>query len=408
MDGFEFEHLCERIFQKANWGDVQQIAHVADGGRDLIIHQPKGGSIVVECKHQPNTSIGRPIVQKLHSAVISSGAVKGIIVTSGRYSKEAIEHAKLLSKTTSIELIDRHKLIALAEEAKIKIIIGEKTASIHYFPASDITEIKHMISEKLDSLNSHPRTVKELMQITPNGFLLDSMYALSANIHQDFATSVGVIYSIHENDAYFIFNAQNGHIIQEDTSEFLKHATLTDSTKIPTIACRNHKTDFAIDVTTLKSKAINHIIQKFTVNVSYRGRNNVSYTKTCTPGPRSIQISDIKQVFLPRYDLSVNFLENSYSCHLIQNDCEIMMESRLYDCKICSKDTKGIALLCNACGNIAHNPKFFGSHSHICKNCKKTICKNCTFWHRRFVFFKKILCEECADAHPKSKHKLTK
>src|SRR5574338_238457 len=97
IDGFEFENLCTKIFDRLAWGKIEHIGLTKDGGRDIMIHLPDGGSIVVECKHQPNTSIGRPIVQKLHSAVISSGAVKGIIVTTGKFSPDAIEHAQIIS-----------------------------------------------------------------------------------------------------------------------------------------------------------------------------------------------------------------------------------------------------------------------------------------------------------------------
>ena len=72
LDGFGFENLCQRIFEKAGWGRVERIGGVSDAGRDLIIHGNKG-KIVVECKHQPNTPQGRPIVQKLHSAVTTAG-----------------------------------------------------------------------------------------------------------------------------------------------------------------------------------------------------------------------------------------------------------------------------------------------------------------------------------------------
>ncbi len=79
--------------------------YTGDMGRDILIHSNEG-LIVVECKHQPHNSIGRPIVQKLHSAVISSHAVKGILVTTGKFSDQAVEHAKALEPP--IELIDRN------------------------------------------------------------------------------------------------------------------------------------------------------------------------------------------------------------------------------------------------------------------------------------------------------------
>lgn len=94
IDGFEFEKVCRIIFSNLNYGYVESTPLVGDKGRDLIIHSNEG-KILVECKHHPKSSIGRPVVQKLHSAVISEGAIKGIIVTTGTFSKDAILHAKV-------------------------------------------------------------------------------------------------------------------------------------------------------------------------------------------------------------------------------------------------------------------------------------------------------------------------
>ena len=90
LDGFAFEALCQRIFEKSGWGHVERIGMTGDAGRDLIIHSTNKGKIIVECKHQPKTSIGRPIVQKLHSAIISSNSNQGIIITTGKFSQQAI------------------------------------------------------------------------------------------------------------------------------------------------------------------------------------------------------------------------------------------------------------------------------------------------------------------------------
>lgn len=77
MDGFEFEHFCGRLLETLGYGRVETIGSVADAGRDLIVHS-REGKIVVECKHHPNGVIGRPVVQKLHSAVITEGAIGGM------------------------------------------------------------------------------------------------------------------------------------------------------------------------------------------------------------------------------------------------------------------------------------------------------------------------------------------
>ena len=117
LTGFDFEKTVGRILERLGVGRVEQVLFAQDEGRDILVRSPEG-VIVVECKHQPNTSIGRPIVQKLHSAVISSGAVKGMLITTGRFTEEATEHArKLKTQGTTIEMIDKPILADMAARA---------------------------------------------------------------------------------------------------------------------------------------------------------------------------------------------------------------------------------------------------------------------------------------------------
>ena len=79
IDGFEFEKMCELIFSRIQDSRVERTPSVGDLGKDLIIHS-SDGTIFVECKHHLDRTIGRPVIQKLHSAVISEGAIKGIVI----------------------------------------------------------------------------------------------------------------------------------------------------------------------------------------------------------------------------------------------------------------------------------------------------------------------------------------
>ena len=119
IDGFEFERVCNDIFTNLKYGKVEETPLVGDEGKDLIIHD-KRGKIVVECKHHPKSSVGRPVIQKLHSAVISEGAYKGIVVTTGTFSKQAVEHARKLSPP--IELIDKGILLDLATKVRTLLV----------------------------------------------------------------------------------------------------------------------------------------------------------------------------------------------------------------------------------------------------------------------------------------------
>ena len=148
LDGLGFEKLCAKIFQKLNYGTVELMPYVGDGGRDLLIHSSEG-LIVVECKHQPHTGIGRPVVQKLHSAVISSNAIKGIIITSGKFSVQAVEHANTLSP--KIELVDKKILADLATRSGIELILEGKRHTVLRYPLSPTNSIQDKISSFVEN-----------------------------------------------------------------------------------------------------------------------------------------------------------------------------------------------------------------------------------------------------------------
>lgn len=410
IDGFEFENLCTKIFERLKWGRIEHIGFVKDGGRDIVIHLPQGGSIVIECKHQPNTSIGRPIVQKLHSAVISSGAIKGIVITTGKFSSDAIEHAKTISTKTPIELMDIHGITDLAERAQIKILFSTNYSPILCFPASDIPGLEQKLNPILSRFQSSPEMASEIIQIIPNSLKLEAKYIVKYDIDQDFTTGAGLIHSLHEHNSTLILDAEDGSRMDPMYVSFLSNASLIEPANIPVLACPTMRTNFKLDKTTLTKMVKNQLIRAHTKTISYRGRNNQNYRKTCEPGERSIAIKDIKQVLLPRYDLIMKALKTQYNCSLIQNDSQVnLISTDLFDCRICNETVTKKTLLCNTCGNITHGPKFFRAHGFTCRNCHKTICRNCTYWTRRFLFFKKILCEACVDKlDPQVKRKLVK
>jgi hypothetical protein len=238
IDGFGFEDLCTKIFERLQWGKVEHIGLTKDGGCDVVIHLPQGGSIVVECKHQPNTSIGRPIVQKLHSAVISSGAVKGMIVTTGKFSPDAIEHAKTISAKTPIELIDIYGITDLAERAHIKLLFSTSSSPILSFPASDIPGLGQKLNVIFDRFQSSPTSASEIMKLIPNNLKLEAKYLIRYDIDQDFTTTVGVIRSLHEHDLTLIVDAEDGSFMDSKSVSFLENSSLIEPTQIPVLASR--------------------------------------------------------------------------------------------------------------------------------------------------------------------------
>lgn len=105
MDPREFEYFVANLFRSLGY-KVQVTSGSNDGGKDIILH--KGNKMkFVEVKRYTKNSIGRPLIQKLHSAIVDADAVGGYFVTLSNFNKNARQYAA----NKNIELIDGDKLI---------------------------------------------------------------------------------------------------------------------------------------------------------------------------------------------------------------------------------------------------------------------------------------------------------
>lgn len=135
IDGFEFEDLCANIYRRLGY-EVIITPRTGDSGRDLELYGPDGKA-VVECKrYLSGNRIGRPEIQKLHSAAQYFGANRGIFITTGDFSLEAREYAKNISP--KIELIDGKIFGDYALQANYEIIHHNKIQKIFRYPISKI------------------------------------------------------------------------------------------------------------------------------------------------------------------------------------------------------------------------------------------------------------------------------
>ncbi|WP_136699904.1 restriction endonuclease [Bacillus fungorum] len=105
MDPREFEYFVADLFRSLGY-KVQVTSGSNDGGKDIILR--KGNDLkFVEVKRYTKSSIGRPFIQKLHSAIVDADAVGGYFVTLSHFNQNARQYAA----NKNIELIDGDKLI---------------------------------------------------------------------------------------------------------------------------------------------------------------------------------------------------------------------------------------------------------------------------------------------------------
>ena len=395
LDGYEFEKLCARIFQKLNYGTVENTPGSGDEGRDLLIHSPEG-LIVVECKHQPHTSIGRPVVQKLHSAVISSKGIKGILVTSGKFSVQAVEHANSLSP--KIELVDKNILADLATRSGIELILEGKKHTVLRYPISGIDSIQNKIASFIGKkCESSPHNLSELVKGTQRTVGFQPSYLIQYDINSVFKTNVGLIHQERLEDGIFLIDGNSGELMKQELANHIVNAPLAVYNESDFTGIQFSRSDFLIDDKTLTNLAKKIIIDRHTKNVSYYGRNNQHYSKVCVPSEKDVFISNIKQVYLPFQDVKFNVMKTNYNFQAAENAQNLLSYTKMMNCKICGSYIDHNGIVCNSCGSFVHGVRFLDSHGFRCRQCGKTLCRKCTF----DLGFNNKVCKDCAEKNGK-------
>lgn len=103
----KFEELVGEAYRRQGYFVLENPGEGADGGVDLRLR--KGGKkVYVQCKHWKR-DVGVKVVRELYGVIKAQNAVKGIIVTSGSFSADAMSFAK----GKEIELVDGTQLLAL-------------------------------------------------------------------------------------------------------------------------------------------------------------------------------------------------------------------------------------------------------------------------------------------------------
>lgn len=228
MDGIEFQRFVAHLFERLGYGKAEKILMGRDAGRDVVIHSSDGDLIIIECKHHPKGTIGRPVVQKLHSAVIAAHAKKGFVVTTGHFSSAAIRYADDLKSL--IELVDSSILYDMANRARIRVLKkGERTAIYHILPPSQELVEQKAIAHIIDGALSQPYMPYQLAKTTVIHTRFIPVYLLEYNLHEDFSTTVGVIHSVHINRGHILLSGQDGGFIDTRLAKMLTPSSMVEN-----------------------------------------------------------------------------------------------------------------------------------------------------------------------------------
>ncbi len=122
LDGMswrEFEMLVGEGFRLQGYHVVETGGGGADGGVDLVLSRPGkngGEKFLVQCKQWRAYKVGVDVVRELYGVMAARGAAGGIVVTSGRFTDEAVSFAS----GRNVTLVDGPKLQSLIQQARAR------------------------------------------------------------------------------------------------------------------------------------------------------------------------------------------------------------------------------------------------------------------------------------------------
>ena len=352
LDGYQFEELVAKIMKKKGYLNINVTSKSRDQGRDIIIESPKGETILVECKHQQ--FVGRPIIQKLQGAMNYDETqnpdkdVKGIIVTSGSFSQEAIEYNKKIGQ--EIELIDGKKLKNLCSELKVVILNGKvqiiTDKSFENISEKQSKELALKAYSKIYGNRDKKASVKSELKYSPSCYI---RYNVSFDTH----TSVGCVDSYNDSGK-IIIDGVTGKELDKSLQDFYFSGRFDiDEIKEKDI----HKTiPYEFTENDIEEHAINSIMDEHTHDVSYTGNNNVSYSKTCTPKRRDIDTKEFISIYMPLWinEIKIQKMNYKQQFYVKGEHNHLFLTDELKKCKICErqKDEYKKMSVCLECGRI--------------------------------------------------------
>ncbi|TKX59726.1 restriction endonuclease [Halorubrum sp. ASP1] len=366
LSGFEFEDVIEDVFRNLGYENVRQAEKTADEGRDVIMEEVVDGTrraIVVECKH--TGTVGRPVVQKLHSAIATfdfDGPKRGMVVTTGRFTSPAQEYADRLQQNDDphpIELLGGEDLRKIADEigldlynGRIEILCDETLRP--YDPAADVDAPVREVFRDIKNIEatglSTPRSAVTFRPVV----------AVTADTNAVFETSVGVIHRINDRTR-FVVHAERGQpqVVDEDVATLVTENLHTrielGLERLGEVFDDVEERRFGQTQTEYKEWAVERLQQHHTTTVTYTGDNNVTYNKTCEPNLSDISVQSIEPVYLPEVRQTTEILEYSYPYeYYAGGPSRVTTEDGIHRCVHC--ETSGVDetyTYCPNCGAIA-------------------------------------------------------
>ena len=366
LSGFEFEDVVEDVFRNLGYENVRQADRRADEGRDVLMEEVVDGTrraVVVECKH--TDTVGRPVVQKLHSAIATfdfDGPKRGMVVTTGRFTGPAEEYADRLRQNDDphpIELIDGTDLREIADQVGLDLYNGriEILCDETLWPTDPAASVDAPVQEGFRDIKNIEST--DLPE-SYSRVAFRPVVSITADTNAVFETSVGVIHRIDDRTR-FVVHADRGQprVAPDEVATLVsenRHTTVDlndDQFKRDFDSVDEHR--FGQTETEYKEWAVDRLREYHTTTVTYTGGNNVTYNKTCEPNLSDISVQSIEPVYLPEVRHTTDLGEYSYPYeYYAAGPSRVTIEDGIHQCVHCETSGRNETYsYCANCGAIA-------------------------------------------------------
>lgn len=372
LGGHDFEVVMLELFHRIGY-QTERGKLSNDEGRDIILR--RGSDVlVVECKHQ-RAAVGRPIVQKLHSAIITyPRATGGIVATTSYFSDGAKQYAASINANDGLRLAlwDHQEIIEQAKRVKIFLVTARQGTDLFFHvPWRTDNEFRIELRQHLSGLRSYPRKAQESITVIRITEDIVPAIIVDYEVNKLFNTQVGAIYHASEQGRE-IFPIVPDPISPAERA-FWQQSKVVSYPQV-TLASKPLATYFGKPMEEYRLRVASGIAQRLSQTISYTGRNNQSYSKFCEVKPQDVRLSSRQVLFLHRrVNLSVG--PRSYIA-LFTDDrsrrCAVTGTSGFTDDP--GGFINGDGLLCNDCGLI--NPSAGKRAGISCQNCERTLCAN--------------------------------
>lgn len=368
----EFEDWCHVLIERVFSCRVEQTPYVGDEGRDLIVHDP-AGLIIIECKHQPRGAVGRPVIQKLLSAIITAGSSRGMVLTTGRFAKAATEYAASLD--ISIDLVDGVRLAHMAATHGIPVMrsqgAGSAGLALRSISDAEFNEkfTARVFSSRLTAGN-HPLPTLDADRATN----YVCYYVGEYSAHGQAFTSGGIAEASWKNSIW---------IHGADGAAGTGNPPFADlaSTPVVTIGealedCAGSVAQPTIPLHDAARRMKSFIMRTHTESVTYRGGNNQRYTKHIRPSARNTDVWNVKALYVPLHRFTATIGDKRFEGQYYETQGTLAISSpALNTCITCKTyvDSRDQAF-CARCHAPVHRASFLRPDSTTCSSCRAVVC----------------------------------